>query len=204
MSVDLSFAAIGAGQALSDFDPNWEALGVGGSFAGIPGGGALQSAGTDDTMARYLGSSFADDQFAEIVLGAGAGIAGFVGAAVRLSASGDGYGFTWSTAGTLYLNLFTGGDFITNFGSVSAVAGQLARVQVIGASLQVFLNGVLTALDFTDATYASGRPGLTGFGGGSLSTVAQWSAGSIAAAAVAGSLSSARRLKSLTGGALCT
>jgi hypothetical protein len=105
------------------------------------------------------GSAFGNDQYCEAVR---SGV-GFVGLLLRINGGNNGYQLSVeddSNVGYIYridggVGTQIGASFIYN-----NPFGETLRFEIVGTTLNVYSNGVLLATR-TDATYASGRPGIS-------------------------------------------
>lgn len=144
----------------------WAALG-GGVFRGNYGGNGIgqTNAALGVTFLRWIGADVGDD-YALTVRCSSFDVSASVGAAARLDADGNGYlalvrgGFD----GMLYRS---DAYALTPLASLGLTpVGQVFDVtlRVVGSLIAVALDGADVA-SVTDATYASGRPGLGAVGG---------------------------------------
>jgi hypothetical protein len=166
-----SFAGIGAAESLETFDARFEQ--IAGEFDGfVPGGGSLSTVGDGNHIARVISESFADGQYVQWVANGGAGGGGFIGGALRLSATGSGYGIIENGTQT-FLNRYADAAFaaaIAESGSPIAApaADTVCRFEFgVGgvAGAWRLLYGASVVASGTDNNVASGAAGLSGFNG---------------------------------------
>jgi len=142
--------------------------------------------------------SFDDDQYVEAtVVAISSGI--YVGLVVRCDLAGAVNYYMWAadSADQGYLVKFVEGEntVLLNGGSTFSVSDRL-RFEVEGTTLRGYINDVLD-MTITDASIASGSPGLKGLNDGTASRLDNWEAGNLAVVIVlnvAGSLTPAGSL----------
>lgn len=136
----------------------------------LVGVGSLRFAYWNPTVA-----TFANDQFAQATCVSSTGLCGLV---LRQNASSNGY-LCWAAGGTdtSYIFRVDAGAYTVIASAAAgapAVAGRIARFEVTGSTLTLKINGT-TVLTATDATYASGQPGILPYE--STTVMDDWSAG---------------------------
>lgn len=135
------------------------------------------------TISAYSAESFNNDQTTTVTV-ANAQTTTFLGPCVRLSlvaASGYCVVDRGTSGGNSTVSKFTTGtraDLCTSTNPDPYVNGDTMTLQVVGTTLTYTHNGSTVAgcLAFTDATYASGAPGMIAFNNGTSPTVTLFSA----------------------------
>lgn len=136
-----------------------------------------------DSWATYAGT-FSDDQYAQCVASSTIVDGTFIGLIVRGNTSGTKtyYAFNWDSDSAFFYKYVAG--VYTSLATPSSypVAGDTVKLQIVGTTLTAYINGVSVA-SVTDASIASGNPGVTGYNtaGTRLDT---WSAASVRRAMV--------------------
>lgn len=116
-----------------------------------------QATGSVTTFAL---NSITPDQFAETTISVlPTNPASFVGPAVRVINSGNtGYTAGATVGGDWEIRDIGGSVLVT--GTNTPLAGEVARLEIIGTALELFVDGVSEAT-VTDGTHSTGQPGLT-------------------------------------------
>lgn len=121
-----------------------------------------------------------DDQYSEITVGTLTGGAVFVGAGVRMNPTGNFYGFVGiAGTNTAYIQRYSGGGGTTlTSTTVTINPGDVMRLEIRGTTLTAYLNGTVV-MTTTDATYATGNPGIAGFNNTAVAdgTITLWAGG---------------------------
>lgn len=163
--------------ASSTFDGTENPLSEGAAWVGGPGAwapmqktsGVAHGSSGQSSLARYVGTSFGDDQFSRVTFsGTSAGTYPTVNTRINGNTDGDCYAAEVDPGDTdnvaIYRVSDTGSLSYTQIGSDlilsgNIVAGDTFEMQSVGDTHEVFRNGV-SAGTRTDATFASGQPGI--------------------------------------------
>ena len=161
------------GTALATHDSDW-VINFGG-FA-INSNSAHADASGSISMAHREGNIWPADQYAEVTVAA-IGSAGSIGVAVRCTAGTTATGYVfYSDLYLSYLFKYVNGSF-TQIGTTGSPfqAGDVVRLEAIGTTLRPLVNGQLWAQgELTDASIASGYPGIGGYGNSTGSRIDDW------------------------------
>jgi hypothetical protein len=169
------FTGLAAGANLSTRSPWVQKTGA---ITGEAAGGQVRpnSAAPVDSIYRYESGTWDADQSAECAVAWTGSTTSCIGPAIRLSATGSGYGLIVSETGTIFLNLYTNGVFTGALFSTSGVAsGSVIKLQAIGTTIKAFDDGV-EIFSGTDATHATGSPGLAAYLNSATIFADNWSA----------------------------
>lgn len=170
----------------ADLGADWSAVGSESAWA-IATNKAAPSSQFSDCSEVYVSGSFADDQYAQGVLGTITTDAAGQGPGVLVrgtTAARTYYGVVCSTQGTELRKLSGGVHSALATDATIWANGDVVRLEVSGTTLTVKRNGVtISALTTPDATIASGRPGLN-FSSSSTTacTIDDWEGGDLTAA----------------------
>jgi hypothetical protein len=129
-----------------------------------------EGGGTDETMARYSGATFEDDQYVQAVSQQINNE--YCNLALRIASTTDGDCYVLYTEGN-FARLYTATDNGSSISYSSAIqswgqewdSGQTIRFQVIGTTISYYNNGTLQTPTVTDSTWTSGNPGVGGWAG---------------------------------------
>lgn len=165
------------GTALTTYSANW----TNNQGAFKIGGNAVTPNADGDDAAHWNADAFANDQYAQGVIGA-IGTAVYIGVAVRCAASAATfYSFTGNSNDASYLSKYVAGSY-TDLGSAAAfTAGQTVRIEAEGTTVRCKINGT-TVISVTDTGIASGSAGVAGAGTVATSTLDNWEGGNLSAA----------------------
>ncbi|OGE98126.1 MAG: hypothetical protein A3G89_01015 [Candidatus Doudnabacteria bacterium RIFCSPLOWO2_12_FULL_42_9] len=131
---------------------------------------------SSDSLARWIGSSFGNDHYAEMTIAAAAADPAYIGVAVRVQDSGmSGYVANCSSTNIKLLEWNAGAETVHYTGTACAV-NDVIRLEVTGSSFVLKVNGS-TVTTLTDATYSSGKPGLSGRDNSTGTRGDNWTAG---------------------------
>ena len=138
---------------------------------------------------RWVGAAMDSANYSVEVVARSGGSSNGIGPAVRLAASSavTYYGYVIFGGDAAYLvEITAGGETILDTGSaITASTNYTLRLEVDGSTIRGYLNGVLD-VSATDASLASGPPGIMAYGGKDANTyVTTWTASDLAAAAAA-------------------
>lgn len=138
---------------------------------------------------RWVGAAMDSANYSVEVVARSGDSSNGIGPAVRLAASSavTYYGYVIFGGDAAYLvEITAGGETILDTGSaITASTDYTLRLEVDGSTIRGYLNGVLD-VSATDASLASGPPGIMAYGGGNANTyVTTWTASDLAAAAAA-------------------
>jgi hypothetical protein len=164
----------GDGTALETHNSSWTLLN--GNFA-INTNAVHSNTAASDTMAQWNGTTFSNDQFAEMTIVAVA-TGGYIGVAVRTQDGvPSGYG-VYCNSDDIKLIEWNAGTPTTHHTGSACAGNDLIRLEIVGTTLTLKRNGA-TLTTVIDATYSSGKPGLVG--NANLTTIRadSWTAGSI-------------------------
>lgn len=167
-----------SGTSLPTADARWTISA--GAFA-VDGSGRVGPNGSNDSLAWWNADTFAADQYSEVVIGAFTGSGTYVGAAVRVSAGGNGYALYRSPDdSTVYLDKYVSGVGTTLLSlSGTWAVGDTIRLEVQGTTLTAKRNGT-TINTTTDSSLATGQAGIFGYGPSySQSNISSWAAGNL-------------------------
>jgi len=135
-----------------------------GAIIGASPGDRVRTAATPDSVYRYDGASFDGNQYAECVVSWVGGGSGQIGPAVRLSASGSGYGALVNEVGGVLVGFFSNGSLFGSNGSGTVSSGDLIRLSVIGNTFRLYANGI-EVFNFNDSALPPfGKTGLAASG----------------------------------------
>ncbi len=148
-----------------------------GSFA-INTNAVYNTCACSDSIAIWTGDSYSANQYAELTLTA-LNDAGFIGVTVR-GQPGAQSGYVALTSGNaLSISKFNNGtEQELFFGATPFIAGDTMRLEMSGTTLTLKRNGSAVHT-FTDSTFSSGSPGLSGYGVVSTTRGDNFDAGSI-------------------------
>lgn len=151
--------------------------------------------GAADDLAYWNADTFNNDQYSQLVYKSGNSV--WLGPAVRVT-SGNGYGLEAASGNTRYLGKLVGNVYTELANNLATfTANDVYRMEVSGTSLVVKVNGS-NIFSVTDASLASGRAGLAGYGSSSGTTAwDDWEGGNLGATAV--SDVPMRRMRSFSG-----
>ncbi len=154
------------GTALSTHDAGWD---VTLNAWEINSNRADTSSGTggEASLARWTTDTPTDDQLSNVTLNVDGTGAIEVGGCVRMSADGDGYGYTTAQNGDSYLERYDNGA-VTNLANPAIGArsnGDEIGADAQGTSIRGLLDDVAQTTQ-TDSTYSSGQGGLAAWGNG--------------------------------------
>ena len=147
---------------------------------------------SDNSGAHWNAESFADDQYAEIVLSTTTTGFIYIGAAVRVAsgATETYYGFYANSSDTKLVKLVAGSE--TQLGSDGAglSADDVVRIEASGTTITPLVNDVEQDPPGaqTDATIESGSGGICGYGANTTVLGDDWEAGDLAAGDLAPSV----------------
>jgi hypothetical protein len=151
---------------------NWSTAGVN-SWV-IASNRAVPNTAAAFNMMRYTGASFANDQECQIIPQPIGGF--FPAACVRMGATGNCYAAMVDSASNGWrlarIDLGSNDDLATGTETFNGTTDTI-KVRAVGTTISLWRNGVQLA-SVTDATYASGAPGLWSYE--SNGTVDDWSA----------------------------
>lgn len=122
----------------------------------------ISSVSGQTRMARYTAVSAPANQYAQLVFNAndcGPGVR-FGGTA---NASCDGYVYEGDTTNATFQRYDDGSNTVIQT-LTATTAGQTMRAVILGAILRGYINGAQSGTNQTDATYATGDPGVEAFG----------------------------------------
>jgi len=131
-----------------------------------------------DNFAAYTGVSFANDHYAEVSIPVGSAST-FKGPAVRLSGSGasrNAYFFNSGSGPGIYKQVSGTQTFLV--AGTAPASGDIVRLEVIGTTLNYYLNGTLNATT-TDGSLASGSAGIWIFDNAASATVDDFNAADV-------------------------
>lgn len=136
---------------------------------------------------RYTGAALASANYEVTAVAQSYGDTAYIGPGARLSAGGNGYGVIvkGGYAAQLVRLASWAGTVLGTVDTTQAVnTFYTIKLQVNGSTIKAFVDGV-EKLSVTDATYASGDPGIVAYGGdaGYGSSVDSFTASDLAAAA---------------------
>jgi len=133
---------------------------------------------TADEIIRNTGGALDADQYAEGTVGTiASGV--FIGVSVRGQANGDGYLFYGSSDESYLVRLQSGWNQLAGTTGPAFEVGDVVRLEVEGNTLRAYINDTQVLTD-TDANFANGDPGLSGFGAND-SSIDTWEAGNLTA-----------------------
>jgi hypothetical protein len=171
-----TFAGLAAGSNLSTRSPWVQRSGV--LQGGVGGASVSPNNPSADSVYAY-GGTWGADQFAECAVTRSGSTPPSIGPAVRVGPTGDCYALIVSENGTAFLNKYSAGVFSgpTLFTSAAGAiaSGSVVRISAVGTTIKAFDDGVEIA-SVTDASFATGNPGLAGFNAGGLVLATQWQA----------------------------
>lgn len=152
------------GQLLTARNPAYE--NVNGSMEIFANAAGCALAAGVTSFVAYGGAVFSPAQFARATIAYIAGGA-YAGVGIGLGASGSGNGYTYyGDTGTAYLIVWTAGGFSVLATGTGFAPGDDIELQMEGGILTPLLNGAMDIAPFADATYVTGRGGLSGFQAG--------------------------------------
>lgn len=126
---------------------------------------AYPSNSTGSHGSYWNAGAFANDQYSEIVVGqTPGGTFDSLGLAVRISAAGENYYYTWNPLGKIEIWKNVGGTFSAVDQTVTSTvqAGDVLRLEAEGTTLRVIHNGS-TIITKTDTSLSSGSAGIYGY-----------------------------------------
>jgi hypothetical protein len=149
---------------------NWGVISSYGNLQAISGTGAAAAVAATNSNECWVGpggvsadGNWANDQYSECTVGLFTGPVS-IGPGARMGTGGTGYIASMnsgaSSGGTVYK--LTGSGGYTSIGTIlgtTTATGDVWRIQIVGTTITVLQNGV-SRFSTTDATYASGNPGL--------------------------------------------
>lgn len=128
---------------------------------------------------KWDGDTFTADQYVQAKVATASNYGGVTVRATGLSnATYCGYVALYD-GGVIDLQRIDNGvrsNLQAGIGSISA--GQTLKLQIVGTTLKVFVNGSQIGTDQTDATYATGQPGMYWLGGAAMA-MDDWTADTI-------------------------
>jgi hypothetical protein len=156
---------------------NWTFYATNGDFKIVSNQAQVVGSGTN-SYDRYTGATFANDQYAQATMAVNPYNWGIV---ARMGAAAESYmvrgGDLISLELRIYLSITGGATSLLASTGITADVGDVIRIECEGTTIRAYKNGVLAG-SVTDATYASGSPGMRGdfagfdgfddFGGGDL------------------------------------
>ena len=145
------------------------------------------TAGNSYRKLRWVGAAMDSSDYSVEVVARSANLG--IGPCARCAASSavTYYAYVIFGGDAAYLvEITAGGETILDTGSaITASTNYTLRLEVDGSTIRGYLNGVLD-VSATDASLASGPPGIMAYGGGNANTyVTTWTASDLAAAAAA-------------------
>ena len=146
----------------------------------------VRGSGVDYAKTRWVGTALDSNDYYVEVVGRSADYASGVGPAARCatSATNTYYGYIIFGGDRAYLIEITAGgeNILDTGGTITANTNYTLRIEVNGSTIRGYLNGVLDC-EATDASLASGAPGVCWYGGSSGTYITTWTASDLAAAA---------------------
>lgn len=165
------------GTALPTYSANWSYV-VGATTDHQIQSNAVATNSGGDVASRSNHQAYGNDQFSQAII-SGVETGQFRGVCVRMGANGSNnyYGFAADGVSCLLFR-YESGSFtqIGSTGTGGIANGQLIRLEIEGTTLRPFINGSQTGTpgNQTDATYASGVPGIYTSGAGLTFLIDTW------------------------------
>jgi hypothetical protein len=140
---------------------NWTCI-DGSSFV-VTNTAAEPDNGSQGNFAYYSGASFTDDHYSQVKWSS-SGATNGVGPAVRVSATDDGYMYQVHDTSIYRFDDVSAGTYtMIKACTDSPSVGDTLKLEISGTTLTVSRNGTpVSGCTITDATYASGEPGVYG------------------------------------------
>lgn len=160
----MAFASDDFNRADGALGANWASF-----FGGITVVSNAAQGGSLVCAARWTATSFGADQTSSTtIVGFSSGTT-YPGAAVRMDASGDCY-YVAVDSSNAYIQRLSGGTDIPIATRTSGAwaNGDVIGLDIVGTTLQVLKNGAAYGATASDATLASGQPGLYLYGSASV------------------------------------
>lgn len=154
----------GADEDLDVYDSDWVNALTASDFGVIAADDRViaNNNGGDFHCAAYEGATFANDQYAEVLMDM-TGV--LLGPAVRCSSTNnEGYGYL-TGSGDWYLCIYDADgldSFISSGSGATSTGTETIRIEIVGTSIEVFQGGV-SFQTATDSTFTAGSPGVTAF-----------------------------------------
>jgi hypothetical protein len=158
----------GSDQALTTYSASWSYSS--GTFNVVAAtDDAVGSTNDTELGAWWNADTFSANHYSQIVVSAIA-LGDNVGAACRMTASGNYYGFYGSTNFRESFEM-NGGVFTTKFSDATAFSvSQVVRIEATSTTITLKINGATVGgLGFTDATHTGGSAGITAYNTGANS-----------------------------------
>jgi hypothetical protein len=143
------------------------------------------------SMVDYYVGTFSADQYSQIVLTASI-VDKFLGVAVRITNTGSTYCWLSDNSYSYFVEINNETEDWANMELGAAwQVGHTYKLEAEGTTIRFYDNGVLDASMFgdgstTDATIASGNPGVAGYGGSTSTRADDWQGGNIACPSMTG------------------
>ena len=148
-----------------------------GSNIARDGGQCKTTTTSADQVAFYNALTFANNQYSKwkAIVGVGSGSPGIV---CRANGSGGTFGCYFANAAGIhkFVNGSYGGQILAD--SITLNTDDVLEIRAIGSTISRYLNGVLAG-SVTDATHASGAPGILHYTTGSPCISDDWEGGDL-------------------------